>query len=319
MTPANKKAIDPDELKAYFLDNHTLGDCAAKWGCAETTIKRHLRSIGVDTSIYNHTTIAFDRRHKKYNLSDEELRHLFIDRNLDTKTIGEMCDPPVHYNVIRKHTQRLKLRKDRKSVARSMSARHIRKHGQRHPSQRPDVIAKTRRSTTKAEYCDRRGVNHTFRSLHELGYALLLDSLGLEWYYEEMVVPYVDAFMGKWRSYTIDFTVVSPDGSVAWVEVKPNNKMIPDDKRLYASRRAEESGVVYRGLSDEEREKARVALSGSLAGVKFVHRRPRQSAMKVTYYFLSEGAANKHTVPGWRETALRQIGNNLWARTFVRR
>jgi len=238
---------------------------------------------------------------------------MLVDNNLDSKTIAE--SQGVHFNVVRNHARRLGIKKDRKAIARSMSARHIRLHGYRHPAQRPDVIQKTRRSTSRAVYKDKIGREHSFRSLHELGYALLLDSLDLEWHYEEMMVPYVDMLTGKHRIYVIDFTVVRGD-DIEWVEVKPNSAMIPEDKRVYASRRAEEAGVVFRGLTDDERYQALKTLSGKLAGVSFLHNKPRQSAKTVTYYFLSCSAAIKHQLDGWGGSTPKQIGNTLWSRTF---
>lgn len=317
----NRIEIDIDELKSYFANGHPLDDCAAKWGCSKATIKRKLRKAGVDTSIYDHSDLAKERSSdtcKVYTLTDEQLFELFIANNLDTKTIAEMHDPPIHYGVVRAHVRRLRLRKDRKAVARSMSARHLRKHGYRHPSQRPDVLAKTRRSAARASYKDRLGRCLTFRSLHELGYALLLDSRGVEWHYEEMIIPYVDALTGKHRSYVIDFTVINQDGSVEWVEVKPNDKMIPDDKRIFASRRAEAAGVIYRGLTAQERVDAKVMLTGALDGVEFHRQKPRRHTKVITYYFKTADCAAKYTLRGWRSDAPRQLGVDLWARTFRR-
>lgn len=323
MTPhiiANKKNLDIDRLRQFF-ETHTLEECGREFGCSPTTIKRHLRGAGIDTSIHNHSALAKGRSaaaRRTYFLSDDELRRLFIDENLDTKTIAEMQNPKVHFNVVRAHVRRLGLKKSRKLVARSMSSRHIRNHGCRHPAQRPDVITKTRSSGAKVKFTDRMGRGLTFRSLYEFGYALLLENLGAEWYYEEMTVPYVDALSGKHRSYTIDFTVVRGD-TVEWVEVKPNEKMIPEDKRVYASRRAEEAGVIYRGLTVEEREKSKELLFGPLSGVEFTRPKPRASASKITYYFLTESAAVEYTLTGWRGQTPRQLGENLWARTFLRR
>lgn len=318
---SNKLDIDLDELSAYFKDNHTLNDCAIKYGCSTATIKRKLRLAEVDTSIYNHSKLSksrTDAKVVKYSLTDEQLRELYIDSNLDCKTIAETHNPPLHYNVIRKHVRRLGLTKTRKMVARSMSARHIRNHGLRHPSQRQDVITKTRSSSIKAEYVDKIGRQHKFRSLHELGYALLLDTLNCEWYYEEMSIPYVDAISGKHRIYIIDFTIVNGD-DIDWVEVKPNNSMIPNDKRVYASRRAEAAGVTYRGLTDEERIQSKLILSNKFNRVSFSYCKPRSSAKKITYYFLNNSSAVKYKLPGWRGLEPRQLGVNLWARTFCRR
>jgi hypothetical protein len=138
--------------------------------------------------------------------------------------------------------------------------------------------------------------------MHELGYALYLDHKGLDWQYEEMQVPYVDNMTGKWRIYVIDFTVTKGD-EVMWVEIKPKNKMIPLDKRVWASRRAEESGVVYRGMTDEERRLSYELLSSGYAKDKITFLRPvpRSNRKQISYYFTSEGDAQNFRMEGWHK------------------
>jgi hypothetical protein len=314
---ANKKQIEPEELRAFFLDNHSISDCAKRFGCSEVTIKRHLRAINVDTSIYNHSQLAKDRsgeHHRVYKLSDDDLGRLFIDENLDTKTIAEMQDPPVHFNVVRKHIRRLGLKKDRKAVARSMSARHIRQHGYRHPAQRPDVLAKTRLGWTLVEYVDVKGRTFKLRSLHELYYALLLDKRGVEWYYEEMRIPYIDALTGKNRIYIVDFTVILLDGSVEWIEVKPNDGMVPSDKRVFAARCAEEAGVIYRGNNASERcEALKLFESGyRVTSYKYLNWKQRPDTKETKRCFKDEVAARRFRLRGWRRMSFVRKCNHLY-------
>jgi hypothetical protein len=316
---ANKKELNITKLIQFFA-THTLSDCAAEFNCSVATVKRRLRIAGVDTSIHNHTPLARSKHpNRKYVLSDAELEKLFIEQNLDSKTIAETIEPPVHYNVIRKHIKRLGLKKTRQQISKSMQARHLRLHGVLAPAQRPDVLEKTRRSTIRAEYTAVNGTKYLFRSLHELSYAMLLDKLGLEWYYEEMWVPYVDMLTGKQRLYIIDFTVVWPD-KIEWIEVKPNRVLVPDDKRIYASRRAEEAGVIFRKSSSDELSAGMDLLKTGwrTEAVEFRWPPPKAAATQVTYYFKTINEAVGFTLGKWRATPPRKLGSDLYSVRYVR-
>ena len=161
--------------------------------------------------------------------------------------------------------------------------------------------------------------NMRFNSLTEFGYALLLNKLSREWYYKEMRIPYVDMMNGKRRTYVIDFTVVNGD-IVEWIEIKPNNQMIPNDKRIYAERRAEECGITYRGLYDDERKELwELIYNGySFDKVEFIHSTPRSTNSKVTYYFKSEQEAASFELEGWRQLTKPTNRGALWKKTLVR-
>lgn len=302
----NKINISSDELVKYFLNNHPISECAKNFGCSQTTIKRKLRLAAVDTSIYNHSIKAKELSRQARAVktpSDEELWHMLVDDNLDTKTVAESCG--VHFNTIRKAARRLGIRKDRKAIARSMSSRHHRMFGCSHPAQRPDVLAKTRKSTGRVRYVDLKERTFLFRSLHELSYALLLDHNGLEWYYEELRIPYVDMMTGKWRIYVVDFTTICDD-LVEWIEVKPNDKMIPCDKWIYASRRAEDADAVYRGLTKEERIAGWELLKTGYRkeAMSFCNQPPRQNAKQISYWFSNLDAAREYNLSGWHKHSL---------------
>jgi hypothetical protein len=307
----NKIEIPIQELVEYFK-SHTLKECASKFNCSSITIKRKLRAVGVDTSIHNHSELA----KKKYRQAikqvpnDQKIKRLYIDQNLDAKTIAELYG--LHYQTIRKRTSRYK--KSREMVQQSMMNRHFRKYGVCHPSQRPDVLKKTSISLNKAKYR-----NNYFKSLSELAYALFLDNQHKEWYYEEMRIPYVDMMTGKRRIYVIDFTVCGEE--VEWIEVKPNNQMIPDDKRIYASRRAEEAGVTYRGLTEEERVKSwELMVKGfNFDQIEFLHRKPRLSQTKITYYFKDKKEATKFKMRGWKQFAKPSNDGVLWKKILIRK
>ena len=310
---ANKINLPIAEVAGYFL-THSLKECASKYGCSSTTIKRKLKDAGYDTSIHNHSQLALE----KYNATLKEkptdglVRQLYLDENLDTKTIGEMYG--LHFNTIRSIIRCVGLKKSRKKISASMMQRHLLRHGIQHPSQRPDVLKKTSISLNKASY---RGEN--FKSITELGFALYLDKTNIEWYYEEMRIPYVDMLKGKQRIYIIDFTIVD-DNEVNWVEVKPNNKMIPDDKRIYASRRAEEAGTIYRGLTERERKLIWETIYDgfNFDSVTFLHRTPRSSSTKITYYFKSENEAVDFHMNGWRQLTKPTNRGALWKKILVR-
>lgn len=304
----NKLIIDSKELIRYF-DRHTLSECAKKFECSSTTIKRKLRALNIDTSKHNHSEIAKRKSletNRKCNIGKDDLSNLYIDRNLDTKTISEQFG--VHYNTIRKLVHRFGLSKTQKDVSKSMMARHAKMHGYSHPAQRPDVMEKTRRSAQKVLY----GLIK-MRSLHELSYALYLDHSGVEWHYEEMRIPYVDNMSGKWRIYVIDFTVIDGD-NVKWIEVKPNDKMIPTDKRIYASRRAEEAGAEYRGVTNAEREEGFKLLCDGYnkQQIKFLRPKPRSTAKQVSYFFKNNNDLEAFVYPsGWKQHTIVRHSEHL--------
>lgn len=307
----NKIDIPISEVTEFFR-THSLKECAIKYNCSSITIKRKLRAAGVDTSIHNHSGLASKNRASKEKPSDELIRKLYIDDNLDTKTIAESYG--LHYNTIRNIIRRLGLQKTAKLIAKSMMERHQLQHGVRHPSQRPDVIKKT--SINKVEY-----KGQCFKSLIELGYALYLDKNGIEWYYEEMRIPYIDMMNGKRRIYVIDFTIINGD-EVSWIEIKPNNEMIPDDKRIYAERRAEESGITYRGLNDDECEQLwqTIREGYNFKEVKFLYRAPRSTTnTKITYYFKTEQEATAFTLDGWKQFTKPINDGVLWKKILVRK
>jgi len=283
----NKIIIDKVALISYF-EKHSLKECALYFGCTEITIKRRLRTFGVDTNRHNNKNSEVMQqaiaRRRTFNIGKGELEELYIERNLDTKTIAEIYG--VCFNTVRKMVRRFGFKKTAKDVNRSMISKHFREHGIRHPSQRPDVLAKTRSSSSRVKY-EKNGIVLFFRSLHELSFALLCDKRGFEWYYEDMVIPYVDMMNGKHKAYVIDFTVIDGD-KVEWIEVKPKVHMIPADKRIYAERRAQEAGVTYRGLEKEEIEEGyNLFLSGyNQERISFYHNiNLRHTLKKKTFWF----------------------------------
>jgi hypothetical protein len=311
---ANKKDINIIELIEYF-ENHTLDECGDKFGCSKITIKRRLKAAGIDTSRHNHSYLATQKYKDSVKLkpSDHLVIGHYIKENLDTKTIAELYG--LHYNTIRSIVRRLGIKKSQSMVSKSMMSRHLAKHGVNHPAQRPDVLKKTSISLNKAAYKE-----HEFKSITELGYALYLDKNGIEWYYEEMRCPYVDMLNGNRRIYVIDFTIIIGE-EAHWVEVKPNNDMIPDDKRIYASRRAEEAGVVYRGLNDDERAGLWECVTDgyNFKEVEFKYRKPRSDTNKITYYFKSEDDAIKYNLEGWKQLTKPTNEGALWKKILIRK
>lgn len=308
---SNKIDLPIDEVAEYFK-SHTLQECADRYNCSKVTIKRKLKSAGYDTSIHNHSSLVKERRIVvKKTPSDDIIRKLYIDDNLDTKSISEMYG--LHYQTIRNKIQAIGLKKSRKEISKSMMQRHLLQHGVRHPAQRPDVIKKT--SVSLASYRE-----YDFKSITELGYALHLDMIGVEWYYEEMHIPYVDMLTGKRRIYVVDFTVINSD-NVNWVEVKPNNEMIPDDKRIYASRRAEEANIIYRGLTEQEHIALwnAIDIGFNFDMVEFKHRTPRSTSTKITYYFKSQKEAEEFQLDDWRQFTKPTNKGALWKKILVRK
>ena len=278
-----------------------------------------MRSWGIDTSIYNHSDVTAQHSrdsHDKTIPSDDEIRLLYIDQNLDTKTIAESAG--LHHQTIRTRIQRMGLKKSRNKVVQSMMSRYMLRHGYHHPAQHPDTLKKTRRSTVRIKYTNKYGFEYTFRSLHELSYALYLDMQNVEWMYEEMRIPYVDMLTGKHRTYIIDFTILGEQ--IEWVEVKPNELMIPEDKRIYAERRAEEAGVLYRGTTTDERSQGwQLLLSGfRFQYIEFLYPLPRKDQNKITYWFKSELEADAFTIPGWRLFTKITKEGCIYKKTMVR-
>jgi len=314
----NKIVFDDQELISYFK-NHTLVDCAEHFKCSKATIKKKLKSLGVDTSIHNNSKLAHSKISKINKISLDTLRMLYIDKNMDAKSIAE--DHGIHFNTVRKWIREYKLTKSREDISRSMMSRHFRVHGCAHPAQRPEVIAKTRSSAVKSKYVAKCGKAFRFRSLYELSFALYLDSKNLEWHYEEMRIPYVDNMSGKWKVYIIDFTVVDGD-DVTWIEVKPNNNMIPIDKRIYAERRAESAGVQYRGLMDDERKESYELLLNGYRNehIAFLHPKPRSNSKQVSYYFKSLEELHNFNIPdGWCKHTIDQKSDYLCVLRIRRR
>lgn len=311
---ANRIDLPIIEVAEYFK-SHSLNECALKYECSAVTIKRKLKAAGYNTAVHNHSKLATERYAAtvKEKPSDVAVKQLYLNENLDAKTISEMHG--LHFNTIRNITRRLGLKKSREQISASMVQRHLLQHGIRHPAQRPDVIKKTSISLNKASYR-----NESFKSITELGFALYLDKIGKEWYYEEMRVPYVDMLNGTQRIYIIDFTVITDD-KVNWIEIKPNNNMIPDDKRIYASRRAEQAGVIYRGLTEQERELIwdTVYDGFNFDKVEFHYRSPRSTSAKITYYFKSEIEAATFEMDGWRQLTKPTNRGALWKKILVRK
>lgn len=248
----NKKSIDGPQLIEYYK-THTLEECAVLFKCAKVTIKRTLRKLGIDTNTHclkgsKILAKSGEKRAKLGELTKDTLTQLYITNNFDTITIAEMYS--ACKSSIRKLIRKYALSKSRKAVANSMSARHYLKHSMRWPAQRPEIIKKTLKSSTRVTLAVDEKQYH-FKSLHELCFALLCHNNGHEYRYEEMIIPYVDMLTGKHRVYVIDF-IVSIDDKMHWVEIKPCSDMIPSDKRIYAERRAEETGAIYRGNNREE-------------------------------------------------------------------
>lgn len=254
---SNKIDIQLNELKSYF-QNHTLRQCAEKWGCSPTTIKRRLKQAGIDTSIHNHSKLAKEVHRSSVKdasiLSEEFLRDQYITQNKDTKTIAE--ETGFHFNTVRTRIRKYGLRKDPKNVSISMRLRYMKKTGYMHPGQNPDNIAKINKRKSRFWYDPIKSEKPVlFKSLHELCYALLLDNDDdvESWDYELIKIPYMDVVKKKMRMYYVDFSIQAESGD-RWIEVKPAKNMIPHMKRLYASYAANKAGIRFGGLNDNERE-----------------------------------------------------------------
>jgi hypothetical protein len=251
--------IQIDELKKHFK-NHTLKQCADKFGCSKVTIKRKLKAAGADTSIHNHSQLALEAHRNTLKdtsqLTKEFLCQEYIVQNKDTKTIAE--ETGFHFNTIRNRVRKFGFKKDPKNVSISMSLRYMKKTGYAHPGHNPINIAKINKRRSRFEYQPIKSEKVVlFRSLHELCHALLLDNdPDVEsWDYELIKIPYMDVVKKRMRMYYVDFSIQAKSGD-RWVEVKPANKMIPHMKRLYASYAAKKAGIKFRGLTDDERKLA---------------------------------------------------------------
>lgn len=93
--------------------------------------------------------------------------------------------------------------------------------------------------------------NKTFDTQTDYYYAQYLDSLKIEWYYKEMIVPYTDMLYGTKLIHTIPFTIINND-KTEWVETIPDTDIIPDDKTIYILRYIKNQDITYRGLNSNE-------------------------------------------------------------------
>lgn len=242
-----------DEISEYFK-NHTLKQCAQKFGCAPVTIKRHLKAAGIDTSIHNHSDLArqayLATQKDTSKLTREFLYNEYMIFNKDAKTIAE--ENGFHFNTVRSRIRGFGIHKSSRQVSISMQLRYQKKTGYRHPGCHPDNLRKVFKARSRYHY-----KGHLFKSLHELTYALLIDhdTTVQNWDYELICVPYIDRLTGKHRTYYIDFSIQRAAGD-EWIEVKPQDRMIPEDKYLYASAAANKAGARFRGITGPERDQA---------------------------------------------------------------
>lgn len=81
-------------------------------------------------------------------------------------------------------------------------------------------------------------------------YALYLEDRNIPYIYREVFIEYVDMLTGQRKKHYIDFVLLTEPP--VWVEVVKDLK--PTDPRVYASRRAEEAGITYRALTEQESE-----------------------------------------------------------------
>lgn len=266
-----------EQLKEYFRD-HTLKQCAEYFRCSPSTIKRHLKAVGVDTSIHNHSQLAAEahRMSRKDTsiLTYNFLRQQYIVENKDTKTIAE--ENGFHFNTVRGRIRKFGFKKDAKNVSISMRARYMRKTGYLHPGYNPINIHKVHSGRSRYEYRPLKSDKIClFRSLHELCYALLLDSDDTveHWDFELLSIPYINRLDGKHHMYCIDFSIQSRTGD-RWIEVKPVDRMIPDDKRLYAAQAAKGRGIRYGGITDAERDTGLTLLLSGRFSDNIIFRNP---------------------------------------------
>lgn len=290
----NEIDIQKDKLKNEFLSGRTLRDLAVFHSCSLATIKRKLRSINVDTSIYNNSELAARRHRNKVckntsKLTKELLTRLYIQENKDTKTIAEELG--IHYSSVRKYVQLYELRKSPDQLVGAWQSRYKAKHGYVHPSQHRNFYS---RSLNKVRYLSASGKEYYFKSIMELTIAIYLDYSKKKWDYEVSRIQYINHITGKSSYYLIDFTT-----DYEWIEVKPNESMIPTDKRLYADAAAAKVGCVFRGCTDQERSSGweLLLLGFRSEAYSFIHKNPSMSCRQVTYYFKSMDDLNNFVYP----------------------
>ena len=272
--------IPKDQLITDYKSGCTLGELAAKHGCSNVTVKRKLRSFGVDTSLHNGSEVA-KRRHREAVscplLTKDYLTAKYLNENLDSKTIAEELG--IHYSTVRKYLRIYELRKSSDQLVGAWQSRYKAKHGVIHPSQHRDLYA---RSLNRVQYYSAQGQEFKFKSILELTFALLLDKNEIDWDYEAERVPYLNHITGKQRYYCVDFVTAEE-----WIEVKPDEKMIPNDKRLYAEASARRQSKLFRGCTAEERHYGWWLLVSGFRHehYDFIRYSPKTKAKQISYYF----------------------------------
>jgi hypothetical protein len=308
----NQKDLDLTELRRRFLSGTvTLGDLAKQYNCAVVTIKRKLRSLGVDTSLHNHSPLAKARHRQKVCakteiLTEDFLRRKLIMENLDTKTLSEQLG--VHYSVIRARAQAAGIRKSTDQLVGAWQSRYLEKHGCLHPSQDPRHKSKYSNTMNRARYLAKSSNEYYFKSIMELSFALYLDYNSMVWDYEKVRVPYVHHITGKSKVYTVDFVAEQE-----WIEVKPHEHMIPSDKRLFAMRAAERTGCRFRGVSKDELDQSwELIVSGYRADhYDFIRSTPRRDRKQITYYFKDSTEMAKFNVHGYKVHHRKEIAPHI--------
>lgn len=285
--PWNVVNIDIVGLSEYFK-THTLKQCAEFYKCSRVSIKRKLKLAGIDTSIHNHSELAKNAHRETLKdtscLTREFLYREYIIENKDTKTIA--AETGLHHNTIRNRVRKFGLKKSPKNVLISMKIRYYKATGFFHPGQNPQNIRKTARSSHRILYKPLKGgqSEYVFRSLHELSYALFLDSDNdvQSWDYELINIPYIDSVTGKHRMYMIDFSIQSHTQD-RWIEVKPAESMIPSDKRLYAAQSAQRAGIKFSGTTIDDRKRSFSLFKSGFRKEYIEFVRPRKLENNKTY------------------------------------
>ena len=251
--------IDTEKLKEFFK-THTMEECSKEFNCSYITIKRRLQENSIDTSSHNHSEIAYQKfmetRKDISFLTKEFLYKEYIVENKDANLIAE--ENKVHFNTVLMKLREYNLNvKSRERVAESLMIKHFKKTGYWWPGQMPEVLEKIFRGKPRYKYSPIKNKVESviFKSQHELGLAMQLDLDDdiIEWTYEKVQIPYVDGDDGRNRLYYIDFDVTYRDGHREWIEVKPRDGMIPQDKMLYAANEAKKQNIKYREMTDQER------------------------------------------------------------------
>lgn len=307
----NKKNICPYALRDSFESGATLGDLAKQHNCAPVTIKRKLRSIGVDTSIHNNSEIAKQRQRDKVCtktsiLTKDFLYKKLIMENLDTKTLSEQLG--IHYSVIRARSKKFGIKKNKDQLVGAWQSRYKEKNGYFHPTQDPKHSHKYCHALNHVKYKAKSDHKYLFKSIIELTYALWLDYNNRDWNYKAIRVPYIDHITGKRRIYVVDFNMDNE-----WIEVKPQESMIPHDKRLYAERLAHMEGCKFRGIYKDEL-KACWGLLESEYRVKhydFIRNPPKKNSKQVSYYFKDNKEMQKFKLNGYRIHFKKQLASNV--------